>query len=202
MDAASHDTYKKMRRGGKLFTVLSNIENINKLKLRVRSKRPILSASMCAFSFNIEEIQSLVKLCKNNHIYSLSVVEGWNYQTDLLSEENFIEKNIRLTQNSIRAGEYEANKSGVILRTHMPSRPNGEYEKINAIARIIKIIKPKACLNLYAVAWLLPSFEVIGCCSCKGSFGNITKENFKTIWNTKNYGHTKARITFKGQYPT
>lgn len=194
IDAATQETYEMIRKDGDHKVLTSNIESLNTLKNTLRSRRPTLSASMCTFSFNAHEISGLVEYCSKHRIPSLTVAEGWDYQTDHVGPENLVENNAAATLKALADARQEAKQRGIKLRMRFPSLSGiGKKERLN----FSKIVQPKNCLNLYASVWLLPDFNAIGCSSVSASFGNIQEHGLRTIWNSEMFEYAKSRVNLK-----
>ena len=200
LDAANPETYSKMRKGGDLNVVTNNIELLCNLKKKFNSKRPVLSASMCTFSFNVGEISDLVKLCDRLNISALSVGEGADYKTDDINKNHLIANNIEITHHHIKEAAKEAKKRGIIFRTKFPSLSKKQFKDIPYHAGKIK---PRNCFNLYSVAWFLPNYDVIACSHVSTIFENIKNTDFDKIWNSDKFGHVQSRIEYrKNQTPS
>jgi MoaA/NifB/PqqE/SkfB family radical SAM enzyme len=194
LDAGQRDTYANIRKGGDLDAVAANIDYLHELKRKTNSKRPVFSASMCTFSFNIREMAEVVEFCNTHHIPALSIVEGWDYKTEDIQAEHLIANHIEATHKFVREALRDAKTKGVLLRITFPSLSKKKYKDIPYHAGKIK---PKNCLNLYSAAWLLPTFDIIGCSSATSSLGNIKKTNFKEVWNSQAFGYAQAREEFR-----
>lgn len=194
LDAATPATYADLRRPGNLETVLGNIRDLNRAKAEAGSRRPVLGVSMCTFSRNAHEMAAMVLLCRENGIPSLTVNEGWDYDTELISDTDLVGNNTDRVQKEVARARKEAKRLGVNLRVRMPSLAGIRHE---GVPRQVPKEKPRDCLNLYASAWILPDFELIGCSSATGGFGNITRNPFAEVWNGAEYGYVRARKCLK-----
>jgi len=196
IDSPNSETYRWMRKGGELDAILVNIDHLNSLKKTHKTNRPVLGASMCTFSFNVTEIADLVTLCHKHEIPSLSVGEGWDYQTKEIKQHHLIANNIDITRKSINDACAEAKKLGVKLRIKFPSLVSHEFKELPYHAGKVK---PKNCFNLYSATWLLQNHDVISCSCAKYPFGNIVSDNFENLWNSKDSGFVAARTSFKNK---
>lgn len=199
LDAATPETYAAIRQEGDLSVVLSNIETLNQMKKDRRSRRPALSASMCTFSLNAGEMADLVHLCKKYQIPSLTVNEGWDYDTEKIRNEHLVANNVELVHHQIAKAKQEAKKLRINLRVRFPSLTDFDF---GDIPKQVPQVIPRDCLNLYASAWFLPNFELIGCSNATGGFGNINENNFSDIWNGPDWGYVRSRKCLKsGEVP-
>jgi hypothetical protein len=93
----------------------------------------------------------------------------------------------------------EAKKLRIVLRVRFPSLTDFCFRDI---PRQVPQIVPRDCLNLYASAWFLPNFELIGCSNATGDFGNIIENKFSDVWNGAEFGYVRARKCLKsGEVP-
>jgi hypothetical protein len=151
---------------------------------------------MCTFSFNAPEMAGLVRLCKQYDIPSLTVVEGWDFDTVEIRSEHLAVNNVELIKDQIVLAKREAKKQGVILRLRFPSLADHALQEI---PRQVPQVTPRDCLNLYASAWVLPNFDLIGCSNATGEFGNIRTDRFAEVWNGTEFGYVRARKCLKSK---
>lgn len=199
LDAAVEETYRQIRKGGTLKKVLSNIDQVTALKNKRNSNRPILNASMCTFSLNAREMPELVHLCKNHGIPTLTVAEGWDYDTPYIQATHLVENNKSLVADAIEEARKEAKRLGIRLRIRFPSLQ--QYEG-KTLPKQRGIIAPKNCLNLYASVWLLPEMDAMGCSSVTSVFGNVGEDKFQDVWNGEGGSYVRARQSLRnGEVP-
>ncbi len=192
LDAASAETYRYIRRGGELSHVLSNLRRINTIKDNSRSSRPILSASICTFAANIEEVSDLVQICHDYKIPSLTVGEGFDYDTDFITPSQLAKNNKELFRSELSIAQAKARKLGIILRLRFPFLAD-DAEPTNGLPKQVAILPPRNCLNLYASIWLLPSLDAIGCSVSPVSWGNVGERGLNAVWNDSGGAYVRAR---------
>ena len=78
----------------------------------------------------------------------------------------------------------------IIVRFRIPSLTGQDF---GDIPRQVEKVPPRDCLNLYASAWCLPDFELIGCSNATAGFGNVKKSEFSDVWNGVGFGYVRAR---------
>ena len=196
LDATKQDIYEQIRVNGKIDAVTENLMELNRIKKKQKSYRPVLTASMCVLSINAKEMTNLVKYCHTHSIRSLSVVEADDLNTGLIKSNEFISSNKELAHSEIKKAAKEAKKLRIVFRTRFPSLDNEKYKDIQYHKGRIK---PRNCINFYLVAWLLPNLNLIGCSVVKAPFGNLTQNKFEEIWNSEKFGYYQARIDFKNR---
>jgi MoaA/NifB/PqqE/SkfB family radical SAM enzyme len=194
MDAATPETYARIRKGGDFKQVLSNVDALNTLKEKEGTRRPLIGMSMCTFTFNVHEMAAMVRLCADHGIPALSVAEGGDLQTGDITPDDLLANHVEMAHDAIREAAEEAKRCGVILRTRFPSLTQHSFRDIPYHAGGVK---PKNCLNLYTTFWMLPDLEVIGCSHVNASAGNLRDASFSEIWNAEDHWYVQARRSFR-----
>lgn len=192
LDAGRAETYRYIRRGGELSTVLANLRRLNALKRARRSVRPVLSASMCTFAANIGEVTELLQICHEHGIPSLSVGEGMDYDTPFTTAAQLARNNKALFRAELSRARAKAKELGLILRLRFPSLA-GDSEPAGDLPRQVPVLPPKNCLNLYASVWLTPSLEAIGCSASAVSWGSVRDRGLDAVWNGTAGRYASAR---------
>jgi len=198
LDAAREETYRYIRRGGKLSHVLSNIERINTTKTRCRSRRPIMSASMCTFAENIGEVSDMVQLCHDYKIPSLTVGEGFDYDTDFITPSQLAKNSKERFISELSKARAKAKQLGVILRLRFPLLAD-DAESTKGLPKQLAILPPKSCFNLYASVWLMPNLDALGCSASTMSWGSVTEHGFDSVWNGPDSMFVAARRDLRNQ---
>jgi MoaA/NifB/PqqE/SkfB family radical SAM enzyme len=198
LDAASEETYRYIRRGGELSRVLSNLKRINTIKDNSRSRRPILSASMCTFAANIGEVSDLIQICHDYNIPSLTVGEGFDYDTNFTKPSNLARNNKELFRRELFKAQAKAKQLGVILRLRFPFLAD-DAESTRGLPRQVGTLLPKSCLNLYASVWRLPNLDAIGCSVSPMSWGSVKERGLDAVWNGPDGTYVIARRDLRNE---
>lgn len=192
IDAATKETYEKIRLGSDFDRVIENVRYFLQMKRK-------LGAPLTTFLFhyiisraNIDEILAYLDL-----VYSLSQGLEVNIQfTRMLhqfkeTEELFVEIDEQLKVKV----EEKAKKLGLGVTW-------------NANSRCLKPL-PDKCVE-WTMPFIFVSGHVIPCCAGNEanrrdfqkeySLGNIFENDFKTIWNGKKYGALRKSL-YKGKFP-
>ena len=192
IDAVDSELYQKMRRGGTIETVTSNIRNLNEIKHQKGSKTPILNISSTFFGFNIGELPSLVRYCHENGIESLSAGEGWGYDTPYIGEEDLIHHHAVKARTSIAEAQILAEELGIILRLKFPGLKTSQAGE--SVPGKKPALKNRSCMNLYVSAEIHPNLDVIACCDAKVPFGNLRDVSLREVWNGPGYIDARRKL--------
>jgi len=198
LDAASEETYRYIRRGGELSHVLSNLKRINTIKDSSHSRRPILSASMCTFAANIGEVSDLIQICHDYNIPSLTVGEGFDYDTNFTTPSQLAKNNKERFRRELSTAQSKARELGVILRLRFPFLAD-DAAPTKGLPKQVAILPPKSCLNLYASVWLMPNLDAIGCSVSPMSWGSVEEHGLDAVWNDPDGIYAIARRDLKNQ---
>lgn len=194
IDGFTADTYEMMRPGGDHGQLVANLVELNRLKSQRRSRRPVLTASMCVFSQNLSEMIGMVEFCHEHAVTKLSLTEGWDYTTPGIREEHLIRNNVEPARRALEQAKSRAKELGVLLVSSFPSfDEKGSHSPITAPGSE----RPRNCLNLYASTWIMPDQGVLGCSSTTAAMGNLRTNTFDDIWNGVGAGYVQARRDLK-----
>jgi MoaA/NifB/PqqE/SkfB family radical SAM enzyme len=197
LDAGSNETYRYLRRGGELPHVLSNLRRLNEIKEERASSRPMLNASMCTFSENIGEVSELVEICSQYKIPSLTVGEGFDYDTAFTQPHQLARNNKERFREELVKARSTAKQRGIILRLRFPCLAEDSANSANQLPKQVGFVPPKDCLNLYASVWLLADFNAVGCSNSAISWGNIQEHGLQPVWNDPDGIYALARRNLK-----
>ena len=192
LDAATKETYEKIRVGSNFERVTDNIRNLIRLKKETGKYFPEVAFHCIINKLNIHEIPQYIELAHSISQGSIATVQ----LTRLLHK--FKEINDLFTEipeEIISAADRKAEELGVKLVWN----------------RDVPGAKPP--VN-YCTAWLMPFIFVTGhvipCCTgneagCRdfqkaGALGNIFEQNFKDIWNGEKY-KTFRKMLGQGRAP-
>lgn len=192
LDAATKETYEKIRVGSNFDVVIKNIKRFIELRKERNGKKPNLQFHFIISKYNISELEKYVELVhsfgiEKPKILFTSVLHNFKEVKDM-----FIES---VPEETIRHVNEKAKELGV----HITWNANVPEER-----------KPiTKCF-----AWLMPFIFVSGdvspCCASnemnerglqlQNCFGNVYKQPFKDIWYGKSFTEFRKKI-LKGEVP-
>lgn len=176
MNAAKKETYEKIHKAKSIDfnTVIKNLETMAKTRKKNKYKTTI-GVQIILLKENYNEIITLAKLLKNIGADYLTIKPFIQH----LMSENVIKKEFsikRLTELNEKLKKTNNNDFKIIFRLH-------GFDKLNK-ERIYK-----KCLGLPFFAEILSNGDVYTCGPYLGNkkfcYGNIYKNTFKEIWNSK-----------------
>lgn len=187
-DGATKKTFEEKRRGAKFESVCNNIQNLCKTICNCNSKANV-SLQMTLMKSNYLELPGLIELAdklgvncvKAYHLFSFSPeMDKESLMYDLECWHPVLEKSLKL-------GE----KYNIELQLAEP---------LIKISNELERLKSTVCHLPWHEAWIDYDGKIYHCHSHKGqSAGNILKENFSVVWNSKLY--QKVRLAFANHRP-
>lgn len=188
LDAATEDTFRKIRGENILGEIVKNIELLNQLKKDMKKESPRISAVCTIMNDNLEELPEVASLCKKlgiERIIFQPVVSNNIDQTRRESDsagaipserfglmDQMLDKLISCKKESIRNFELIANNTG----------------NLKLIKKYFRgTVKPwdSTCYAGYNRLQVVQEGKVYFCVSQEGreaNFGDITKDSMKDLW--------------------
>jgi len=178
MDAATKETYEKIRVGSNFEKVLENIKRLDKWKKKLNSSTPEIWFHYIISKDNINEIEKYLDL-----IHQLDIDVGTIQFTRLLHDypeikNKFIEIPDSMKDKIIKKGQ----ELGLAVSWNMNSAENKD---------------PMNLCSIWTMPFIFVDGTVIPCCSLneqndrewqrKTSLGNIFKQNMREIWYGEKY---------------
>jgi len=167
IDGTTQNIYESYRKGGSLAKVLQSTKNILEAKKELKSSKPFVIFQFLVFKTNEAQITDIKQLAKQLKVDKLQLKSAQIY--------NF-ENNSNLIPRINKYSRYKKNK-------------NGNYS--------IKSKLKNRCWRMWTNPVITVSGDVIPCCFDKDSkyvMGNINKNSFKEIWQSKNYQNFRKKI--------
>ncbi len=158
LDGTNQETYEKYRKGGSFDTVVKGIENLVKMRKKMKSERPFIVIQFLVFKFNEHEINAIKQLRKKSGADKLELKSAQIY--DFKNREDLI-------PGIKKYARYKKNKSG-------------DYE--------IKSKLKNRCKRLWETCVITNNGDVLPCCFDKNAdyvFGNMKTVTFKEINNNE-----------------
>jgi len=183
LDGASQTTYEQYRVNGNFEQVLRNVEKINTMKRRFKSRFPVLVWQFLAFGFNEHEIQKAKQMARFlNMEWSMALP----------------------TEMDFRKGDYACDLSPImdkdLVRNELGFATLDEQKEAWGAFRDFGV-----CLNLWDEPSINWDGKNLGCCTSLKEFGGNAFEDFVGSMNTEtmNYARdmVRGRVPAKGGIP-
>ena len=167
IDGTSQKIYESYRVGGDLEKVIQASKNIIEAKRELKANRPFVVFQFLVLKTNEHQISEIKRLAKKLGVDKLQLKSAQIYD---------FENNSSLIPRINKYSRYKKNK-------------NGNYS--------IKSKLKNRCWRMWTNPVITISGDVIPCCFDKDAkyvMGNINKNSFKEIWQSKNYIDFRKRI--------
>lgn len=210
LDAASADTYKKIRGGG-FDTVISNIKGLQECKREMGREYPHIIINMCVFKENFHEMAGMIELAeelKADKVDFFHLNKGWNWEVENqgfrfnYSEQELMDAEAH-DQHLIDA--YNKAKEVGIRINFAGSAFLGEETEEKKLVREqiteINNVPDKSCIAPWSKVFITSEGEVRVCCyhgDDDEHIGNLKEKPFKNIWNDEKISDMRRQFKDKG----
>lgn len=192
LDGSTEKIYENIRKGGKLKIVLENLKKLIDERNKRNSKMKIFLAIVVQKN-NIEDVVNIIKLVDNfgvDQINPTPIVEYDIKEYEKFTLKNYIEELKKLikdlselkTETKI---DYEA------LKEYLKDYNNQNLK-----------YKTESCFAPWYNTYITWEGDVVPCCyhyDNQVKFGNVFEEDFKNIWNNKEYKEFRKNMIQKGR---
>lgn len=191
LDAATKETYEKIRIGSNFERVVNNVRNLHRLKREIDSHFPEIAFHYIINKYNLQEIPQYVDL-----VYSIAQDKAEIQLTRMLHEYKEVrDLFVEIPDDVIKSAEKKAKDLGIHLVWNLDVSQN----------------KPpiNECIE-WTMPFIFVTGHVIPCCSGneagnrdfqkKTALGNIFEQGFKEIWYGGKY-KTLRKMLLQGKVP-
>ncbi len=175
LDGTTQNIYEKYRVSGNIHTVLDNLKAIIQAKERLNSNTPLIEWQFLVMKHNYHQIVEAKELSRQIGV-------------DVM---RFIPVGL----------PFDASDKKKLMKQWYPYMLDDDtYINDRFLQKPIK----GGCFYLYRSVTITPLGNVAPCCAVwkdTDNFGNIFREDFRTIWNNKCYTSARALFTERGKSP-
>ena len=200
IDAATRETYEKVRGEDYFDKILDGIDKINRVKAEKSSKTPIMRFQFVIQGENFEEIPALINLAAEKSVDAIYLQPlGWMFVEDKKDEllEGF--SRTRLKEILVESTELARDK-GIVINS---KRLLSDFELFfREETYHTSTGQKRICIMPWFSLYLSGNGDIRACCTFQESvpfLGNIKDEDFENIWNSKEYKKFRKSIR-KGDY--
>lgn len=186
-DGATEATFNLIRRGAQFHKVIDNIFKINELKEKHTLNNPELYFSFVAMKKNIEELCLLIDLAAKLNICVINVTYLAAHGETIRKESLFYHKD--LANKIFEEAKKKAQEKGILLNLPECFKKEKSIDEFSGKdnSQLEKITNGFLCTYPWTFAMIKANGDVLPCCAYEESFGNITNESFRKIWNNKKF---------------
>ena len=209
LDAATKETYEKIRIGSKWDHVMKNLEKLISVRDRMNSPLPEVTLEFVLMRANVEEIAEFARLAHRFGIKYVGIRHVWVFGESTKNETMFLYP--ELMKEKFEEAEQVGKELGVYV--DLPSQENVKimedymFRKLNdpilnqMATEIFKDPGPgKVCSEPWVNYWVTWDGNVYPCCQTNRIMGNVNDAGFEEIWNGYAYRLFRKNIR-TGNYP-
>jgi radical SAM protein with 4Fe4S-binding SPASM domain len=200
IDAATKETYERIRVGSRFEKIIDNIKAVNRAKERAKSDVPHLTFNFVLMKSNIEELPALVRMAKELQIEGIAAVHMVAYDNTNTEHES-LERHKELCNRCLDFTREAAKECNV--RVELPNnfelgprRPLANtvtptYFDLNT--RVNKVVR-SCCQFPWHFVGIDCDGNVVPCgwWYREPPMGNIKNDRFEDIWNNARYRNLRA----------
>ncbi len=201
IDAATPDTYSKVRTGGDFERVLSNVARLSDMGINV-------IASYVIEKNNYKEINEFIKLMHKIKVKKVhfGIVNNINHEIlkqVMLSESEYDEM-LENIEEGIRTSKVLGISSDGMLRPGFAISHRERFlKRLYEIRQVPHEIDSIPCYAMYFFATVTPKGEVYPCCDAQKipwmKVGNLSSHSFKEIWKGEIYNNLRSKFKNPGK---
>ena len=190
LDTSNPTNYAQIRKGGDLKTIQDNLNYIHNYKKKCSTKYPIINGNATIFTYNLKDINQLIRFCIYHDVQSLSLSSGKLYNTKEVKGEHLVKNDKERTLQILDEAKSLALELAFNLRVNMKSIYLGHRNK----AQKDKASK-KRNLGLYFEMTIQPNFNTMAATYGYENMGTIENNQLDVVWNSKGGKYVKARVS-------
>jgi MoaA/NifB/PqqE/SkfB family radical SAM enzyme len=185
INAGSSETYMKItgrRRSGLFVKVKDNVKTLALLQKEKRRNYPRLMLSFVISSQNYFEIKSMIRFAIESGVNRINFVPVSSY-FDSYSFLDLSPEDKKLLQKDIYQAKLLANQHGLMHNINELI----QWVNMKKSGSINEVYLKMSCYVGWFLSLVLANGDVIPCCHCKKTMGNIHERSFREIWNSPAY---------------
>ena len=190
MDAATPETYARLRPPGRFEDVVTGLENIKKWKAKLGRSQPRVELAFLGMKSNIHELPEFIRLAHRVGAYGV-ILQALG-EVPMVTGES-IAKNDKPTG---RRYFQEAQQLGRSMDIAVSLLPPDQFEDDRGDRNVVTPAKRlrKDCWDPWNKAVISTTGDVLPCCASNRSMGNLLRQTFDEIWHGKDYTHLRRRL--------
>jgi radical SAM protein with 4Fe4S-binding SPASM domain len=195
IDAATSQTYKSIRIGGRFEKVINGLVEIAKWKARNRSIYPILKFSFVSMYSNVHELPALIKIAANIGVVSVYA----QYMGNKKGKKELIKESLFYHKEYSDEWFLKAMDTAKSLGVEFTCRGLFNQKKENECTA--KFSKTKICTEPWRYMVVNANGNVTPCCPSPMVMGNLNDQTFDEIWNNEQYAYLRRKINTGDEPP-
>ncbi len=196
LDAATPETYAKIRPPGKFEDILAGLRSLNAWKKKLKSAQPRLDLAFVGMRTNIHEFPAAVRLASELGAYQICLQAMGEYPG--LENESVAAHDKALGRRVYEEGLAVARELGVKIVL----QPEDQFEEDRRERNVVEDTtgRRKQCQDLWNKALVSATGDILPCCASPVSMGSLKDASFEAIWRGKTFNALRRQF-LSGKIP-
>lgn len=190
MDAATPETYARLRPPARFEDVVSGLELIKKWKTQLGRSQPRIELAFLGMKSNIHEFPDFVRLA--HRVGAFGVILQALGEVPLVAGESIARNDKATGRRYFLEAERIGRELGVVVSLLPPDQFEEDRGDRNAVPTGTRL--RKLCRDPWNKAVIATNGDVLPCCACSRPMGNLIHQGFKEIWHGASYAELRRRI--------
>lgn len=190
IDAATPETYARIRPPGKLSAVTDGLRSLKAWKERLNRAQPRVEMAFVGMKSNIEEFPDVVRLAPELGAAQVTLQAMGEYPG--LENESVAAHHKALG----RAKYEEGRRIGGELGVHVTLLPEDQFEEDRQERNVLRDARRyrKQCYDLWNRALIAANGDVLPCCASPVPMGSLLRSSFADIWRGDAYNALRGQF--------
>lgn len=202
--AATAESYAKISRGGKLDDLIANLKALNSFKEQYKTRLPAVRFNFVGMKGNIDELQGLIRLAAGLKVETITVLPLAEYDSvkgealgtsDLAAHIPGALKMAEECGVKLFVPKVYLDQIGIVEDPVPPKKIKVKQRIKSFVTDLLPKPKPREddpqqvrdCLDPWDFFFVMQSGRVRPCCIIEENMGDLSKQEFETIWSGEKY---------------
>ena len=212
--AALHDQIRAMP--GLFERITQGLNKVNYLKAELKKKKPLINLQCTITQYNYRHLEQLVAVAESINADSLTFHNLIFLNRDILERQKEYDSVLGAESSGWEGFVFDSGIDPVVLyekikeissrkyRFSVDFYPNFSHRELLDYYRNPEFFTSGyagRCLSPWLVAYIFPDAEVRPCLNSSYSYGNLKKNKFAQVWNSRQAVNYRRLIKEKGVFP-
>ncbi len=192
VDAARPETYRMIRRGGKLEHVVNGLKAISRAKKGTGRSTPEIRMLFIGMADNIEELPEFVRLARSLDVTKIVLQSMGEYKS--VHGQSVSKRHRERGRRLLGEARTVAEGLGVAIELFPPDQFRGDEPAEGSSTVTEGCCRTRDCFFAWDRAVITTGGDLLPCCSSRRSFGSLKEKSFLDIWHGEDYAGLRRSL--------